>query len=107
MKKADIDRIATELGCELPDDYRTLLERDADELARAQAILQWTALLWTDADEILKENLNMRRDASDMTIGSTDADQEPLPQHYLVVGTNGGGDYWFVDVTGTRTGLWF
>lgn len=46
----------------------------------------------------------MRKYADDMTIG---AQEKPWPKHYIVVGTNGGGDYWFIDITHQKKGLWF
>ena len=107
MTDAEIEKIDAALGCTLPVDYRTVLALHADTLTRASRTLRYFVVPWTDADRIIKENLASRSHALEMSIGEDEDDALPWPNHFVVVGTNGGGDFWFIDVTGEKPGLWF
>ncbi|AWM37548.1 SMI1 / KNR4 family protein [Gemmata obscuriglobus] len=104
MGEAEVARIESALGHPLPGEYRDFLRRHADEVRRIKATLPQRAVLWTDADAIIRENLAARQRAAWMTVGE---DEEPWPASYLVVGTNGAGDYWFVDRGGAMWGVGF
>ncbi|HEY1188361.1 MAG TPA: SMI1/KNR4 family protein [Gemmata sp.] len=104
MGEADVARIESALGCLLPGEYRDFLRRHSDEVCRIKAAVPFRAVLWTDADAVIRENLDARKRSDAMTIGK---DGEPWPEEFLVVGTNGGGDYWFVDRSGAKWGVWF
>jgi hypothetical protein len=104
MNESDVTKIEWALGYSLPADYRTFLLNDTDEVNRLAELMPLRSVLWTNADEIVRENIELRKHASDMTIGE---EQKAWPENYLVVGTNGGGDYWFIDRDGKQTGLWF
>jgi hypothetical protein len=104
MGESDVARIETALGHPLPAEYRDFLRRHADEVRRIKESLPFRVVLWTDPDDIIRENREARKYADAMTIGE---DGEPWPDEFLVVGTNGGGDFWFVDRSGAKWGLWF
>ena len=107
MQHQDIEKIETTLGYSLPPDYKAFLIQHTDELIHAGNLLKYYATLWTDAEEIIQGNLDARTYAADMVIGEDESHQQSWPEYYLVVGTNGGGDFWFIDRTGTKSGLWF
>ena len=104
MDEANAARIESSLGYAFPGEYRDFLVRHTEEVYRIKELLIFRAVLWTDADEIIRENENARKYADAMTIGD---DQRPWPDNFMVVGTNGGGDYWFVHRDGSARGLWF
>jgi hypothetical protein len=103
VTETDVARIESSLGRPLPSGYRTFLLLHSDEVRLIKEKLPYRAVLWTDPDEIIRENQEARTYAAAMTIGE---DEKPWPEDYLVVGTNGGGDYWFID-DGSKPGLWF
>jgi hypothetical protein len=107
VTESDIRRIEETLGVVLPSDYRQFLLSDADEAQRIVRELPFRAPLWVNADEIICENQLARETSDVMTIGESEADEIPWPDRYVVVGTNGGGDYWFVHADGGERGLWF
>ena len=100
MTEAEILRVEAALGYPLPGEYRYFLLRYSEEVRRIkQAVPRWAAL-WITAEDIIHGNQNARRYAVGMTV-----DDEPWPEDYMVVGTNGGGDYWFVDRSGAMWGI--
>ena len=107
MHQQDIEKIETMLGYSLPPEYKAFLMQHTNELIRAGNILKYYATLWTDAEEIIQGNLDARTYAADMVIGEDESHQQSWPEYYLVVGTNGGGDFWFIDRTGAKSGIWF
>ena len=104
MTETDITRIESSLGCALPGEYRDFLVRHADEVRRIKKLLPFRAVLWTDADEIIRQNHDARTYATAVTFGH---DEQPWPDNFLVVGTNGGGDYWFIHCNESKPGVWF
>jgi cell wall assembly regulator SMI1 len=107
VTSADVDRIEAALGCKLPPDYRELLVTHADVLTRASSTLEYFAVPWTEADDIIRGNRDARSYADDMTFGTDEDGELPWPEHHFVVGTNGGGDFWFIDLSAEKEGLWF
>lgn len=103
MSDKDIDYIELCLGYSLPHEYRVFLARHSDELRRIKELLPCRAVIWTDPDEIIRTNEWFRRHADQMPV---DDKRSPWPENYLVVGTNGAGDYWFAHRDGSKTGLW-
>lgn len=102
MEEAEIVRIERTLGYSLPGEYRYFLWRHTDEVREIEELLEFRAVLWTDADDIIAGNRDLDKQADVMLVGD-----EPWPDTFFLVGTNGGGDYWFVDRTGARRGVWF
>ena len=94
VNRDEVDRIEAELACSLPADYRAFLIQNAAELKQAELLMPLYAVLWSDPDVIVEENRSAREYATSMTIGE---EQAPWPETFIVVGTNGGGDYWFID----------
>ncbi len=104
MKEKDIKKLEALLGYSLPQAYGSFLINNSNELRLIKKTLPYYAVLWTDLKDILKENKLAGKYAQDMTIGKN---EEPWPETYMVVGTNGGGDYWFIHKDDAKTGLWF
>jgi hypothetical protein len=102
--KAEIDYIELCLGSPLPPDYRRFLTHHAAELRSIKDQLPLKAVLWTDPDDIIRGNQYARQHAARMLVGRRG---RPWPVNYVVVGTNGAGDYWFVHREESKPGLWF
>jgi len=102
MKEADVKKIETALGCSLPAEYRSFLIDHSDEVRRIKEMLPLRAVLWSDPKEIIRENKAARKYAHEMVIGK---EERPWPKDFLLVGTNGGGDYWFIDTAGALEGI--
>ena len=107
MTESDILGIESALGLALPRDYRQFLVAGVDEAKRIAEDLPFLATSWTDADEIIRGNRLARAFADEMTIGEDEDDETSWPDRYVLVGTNGGGDFWFVQADGGEPGLWF
>jgi hypothetical protein len=103
MTDAAITKIESALGYALPNDYRDFLRKNGDEVIRIKELLPLRAVLWTDAEEIIRQNFGMRKYAKEMTIGRRG---RRWPENYMVVGTNG-ADYWFIHQDRSKRGLWF
>jgi hypothetical protein len=103
MTNAAITKVESALGFALPNDYRDFLSNNADEVLRIKELLPLRAVLWTDAEEIIRENIAMRKHAKEMTVGRQG---RRWPETYIVVGTNG-ADYWFIHQDRSKRGLWF
>lgn len=105
MTEADVARIESALGHSLPADYRAFLIRHADELRRMDELRTLRAVIHYDPDEIIGDNnFAHRRGAGVFQLGP---ERRPWPENYLIVGTNGGGDYWFIHRDGFDPGVWF
>ena len=102
--QADIDYIELCLGYALPADYRRFLLQHAGEVRRLKEQLPRGAVPRTAPDGIIRGNTQARRLAAQMPGGEN---RLPWPENYLVVGTNGGRDYWFVHRDESESGLWF
>jgi hypothetical protein len=104
MTERDIKRIESALGSALPTEYREFLVEHSDDVSRIKQLLPLRAILWSDAKEIITGNNATRKSAKEMCIGP---EHEPWPETFVVVGTNGGGSYWFIDTSGAKVGLWY
>ena len=58
---------------------------------------------FTTAKAIIDANKDIRADPS---IQPTNGDREPWPLKYLIVGDDGGGDYWCVDLKAKKEAIW-
>jgi hypothetical protein len=94
MDEADIVRIEAAVGCPLPGGYRTFLAKSSAEVARLAVAMPSRAVIWTRADLIIRGNQTGRG------IGP------PWETGAVVVGTNGGGDFWFVRRAGRGLLFW-
>ena len=102
MNESDIALIESSLRISLPADYKEFLLQHTDEVRQIKAKLPFRAVLWTDAEQIISENELAQSKAGMMRIG-----KKHWPKNYCVVGTNGAGDYWFIDVEVIQPGVWF
>ena len=103
MKEVEIHKIESSLSCKLPKGYRKFLLNRGEEVAELKELLPLRVVLWMDPDEIIDENQSARKYADDKPIGKK---RNPWPDHYFLVGTNGAGDYWFIDLSGELRGIW-
>jgi SMI1/KNR4 family protein SUKH-1/ankyrin repeat protein len=104
MNNSEIERIELALTISLPHEYRQFLSQHSDELDRLRDSLLTVATLWTTADEIIAQNKLAISVRDQMLIGTHNL---KWPEDYLLVGTNGAGDYWFIDLKKKEPGLCF
>jgi len=107
MKTEEVAFIDASLGYSLPSHYREFMLRYGDEIADIKSRLPLRAAILTSGDAIIKENHAARHYAEMMTIVEGGDDEKPWPEDYFIVGTNGGGDFYFVMRSGCDPGLWF
>jgi hypothetical protein len=103
MNEHDISGIELAVGVTLPAHYRRFLADHAEELRDAKAKLPMRAVLYFAADDIIGINAGLRDNPRMIEINE---DSEPWPLNYFVVGTNGGGDFWMVDLDDPREAIW-
>lgn len=103
MNERDISGIEAAVGVTLPDHYRRFLAGHAAALRDAKARLPVRALLYFDPKEIVGINKGLHDNPRMIEINE---DSEPWPLNYFVVGTNGGGDFWMVDLNDPREAVW-
>ncbi len=104
MTEADIAQIEVALGYSTPHHYREFITRHAGELRRIKDTLPLRAVIHTEPDDVIGDNLFARRSPECFIIGE---DNQPWPEGHFIIGTNGGGDYWFVHRDGSDPGLGF
>ena len=102
MSEKDIVRVESALGCRLPVGYRNFLVRHTDEIERIKKALPTRAVLWTNANLIIRANRAEEIAAMAKAYGA----EGPWSDETIVVGTNDGGDYWFVHRKRSPAGLW-
>jgi SMI1 / KNR4 family (SUKH-1) len=98
----DIARIEAALGCRLPVGYRNFLARHTDEVERLKQAMPVRAVLWTDPAAILRANRPGWIAEMTRAFGATG----PWAGDTIVVGDNGGGDYFFVYRKRSPAGVW-
>lgn len=87
MTAEDFEKIEKELSLSLPVAYREALMRPEFQ-SEAAGFQEFTG----DADEIIGLNLEVRKEGFYGV---------KWPEHYLVIGEDGAGDYYFTDVNRT------
>ncbi|HSQ54217.1 MAG TPA: SMI1/KNR4 family protein [Gemmata sp.] len=103
MTERDLARVEQKLGVKLPAHYRKFLLEHGVEIARAKRKGGFVPF-FTTAKEIIDANAELRANPA---LRDTNEDTEPWPLKYLIVGTNGGGDDWCVDLSNRRETIWF
>lgn len=102
MTERDIGRVEKALGVRLPAHYRRFLAGYGTAVARLKREGAFVPL-FTAAKDIIEANAALRADPARQP---TNRDRDPWPLRYLVVGADGAGDYWCVDLTGRRETVW-
>ena len=103
MNEQDVAGIEASVGVAVPAHYRRFLVEHARALRDAKARLPMRAVLYFTAEDIVRINKGLRDNPRMIEINE---DTEPWPPNYFVVGTNGGGDYWMVDLDDPREAIW-
>lgn len=103
MTEADLVKIESALGYSLPAHYRTFILQHGNEIRRIENALPLRSVLYTDPEEMIDAN-NFSRTGDVFRLGEG---QLPWPENYLLVATDGGGDYWYVHRDGADPGVWF
>lgn len=103
MTERDVARIEKALDVKLPVHYRRFLIEHGAAVAKAKRAGGFVPLFAT-AKEIIEANQELRANPS---LQLTNEDTEPWPLKYLIVGTDGGGDEWCVDLKSKREVIWF
>lgn len=102
MTERDVARVEKKLDIRLPAHYRQFLIEHGAAVAKAKRGGGFVPF-FTTVKEIIEANEALRADPNRQP---TNQDTEPWPLKYLIVGTDGGGDYWCVDLTGKREVIW-
>jgi hypothetical protein len=103
MTEKEIAGIEAVVGVSLPDHYRRFLREHAKALRSAKKKLPMRALLYFDPQEIVEINKGLHDNPRMIEINE---DSEPWPLNYFVVGTDGGGDFWMVDLNDPNEAIW-
>lgn len=102
MTERDVARIEKALDVKLPIHYRRFLTEHGAAIAKEKRAGGFVPY-FTTAKEVIEANKALRANPS---LRDTNADTEPWPLKYLIVGSNGADD-WCVDLTGKRELIWF
>jgi hypothetical protein len=102
VTERDVARVEKQLGVQLPAHYRRFLRDHGTAVARARRRGVFVPF-FTAAKEIIDANKTLRANPS---LRDTNRDTEPWPLKYLIVGTDGGGNDWCVDLTDEREVIW-
>jgi hypothetical protein len=102
MSEADVARVEAALGYSLPAHYRQFILR-RDEIRRIKDALPLRTVMYDDREEMIRDNV-FSRTGDVFRLGE---EQLPWPDTYLLVATNGGGDFWYVHRDGADLGVWF
>jgi hypothetical protein len=103
MSEVEAAQVEAALGCVFPAYFREFIVRYSDELKQTQTALPLRTGLYTDPDEMIRDNV-FSRTGDVFRLGE---EQRPWPENYLLVASNGGGDYWYVYRDGSDRGVWF
>jgi hypothetical protein len=103
MTVRDIERIEKALDVKFPVHYRRFLIEHGAAVAKAKREGAFVPF-FTTAKEIIKANQELRANPN---LRDTNRDTEPWPLKYLIVGSDGGGDEWCVDLKSKREAIWF
>jgi hypothetical protein len=103
MTDQTIAEIEAAVGVAMPDHYRRFLREHAETLRDAKARLPMRAVLYFEPKDIVWINKGLRDNPRMIEINE---DSEPWPLNYFMIGTNGGGDYWMVDLNEAREAFW-
>ena len=103
MTEHEIAGIETAVGIALPAHYRWFLMEHADTLRDAKQRLPMRAILYSEPGDIVWINKALRDNPHMIEVNE---DEDPWPPNYFMIGTDGGGDYWMVDVDDSRETFW-
>jgi hypothetical protein len=103
VNEQDIAGIEAAVGVALPDHYRRFLTEHAGTLRDAKKRLPMRAVLYFAPEDIVRINKGLHDNPRMIEVNE---DTEPWPLNYFVVGTDGGGDYWMVDLGDPREAVW-
>src|SRR4051812_29913339 len=103
MTERDVAQVEKVLGVKLPIHYRRFLTEHGAAVAKTKRAGGFVPF-FTTAKEIINANQELRANPS---LQLTNRDTEPWPLKYLIVGTDGGGDEWCVDLKSKREVIWF
>jgi cell wall assembly regulator SMI1 len=103
VTEQEIADIEAAVGVSLPAHYRRFLLEHAGTLRDAKQRIPMRALLYSEPEEIIWINKGLRDNPRMIEINE---DSEPWPPNYFVIGTDGGGDYWMVDLNDEKEAFW-
>ena len=100
MTEIDLSRIEQAIGTRLPAHYRDFLRDHSDTLRETKARFPMMVVLQHDPDILAGDNAPDTR--GKMRVG----EYLEWPEEFFRVGTNGGGDYWFINLDSPRARVW-
>ena len=107
MNEADIVKIEDYVGLTVPESYRQLLLDYPEPLAS----LRWSGIrptsfeLFNKSKKILQENKFVRSSTFNMEDDS--GETHTWPNHFLVIGESGGGDYYAINLKNKKAAVYF
>ena len=103
MNEQDIAGIEAAVGVALPDHYRRFLRSTRGRCGTPRRSSPCGRCCTSRPEDIVRINKGLHDNPRMIEINE---DSEPWPLNYFVVGTNGGGDYWMVDLNDPREAVW-
>lgn len=109
MTEAEVARIEARLKVVLPPHYRSFVLAYPRTLLNAALDMKtWQepaaeSFLFNDPKRVIDINRAVREPGRLML----DGESEPWPGNYLIVGADGGGNYWCVDLEKQGKTVWF
>ena len=107
MTEVDLARIETELAVTVPAHYREFVLAYPQTLRQAKfdynGELASDSFLFDDPQQVIDSNKGIREPG----LLVVDSETEPWPDEYLIVGADGGGNYWCVKLGSKSKAVWF
>lgn len=107
MTQADIARIEAELGISLPAPYCEFVLAYPQSLREAKFAYNQepasASFVFDNPQLVIDLNRGMREPGLLVMDGET----APWPNEYLIIGADGGGNYWCVKLGGRSKAVWF
>src|SRR5437016_6227956 len=107
MTQSDVARIEAELGINLPVHYREFILGYPQSLREAKFAYNQepasASFLFDDPQLVIDLNRGMREPG----LLVLDSETAPWPDEYLIIGGDGGGNYWCIKLGVRSKGVWF
>ncbi|HYT92003.1 MAG TPA: SMI1/KNR4 family protein [Gemmataceae bacterium] len=107
MTEADVASIESELRVTLPSHYREFVLNYPNALREAKFEYNQESaaqsLLFDDPQLVIDLNQGVRK----LGLFLADGETEPWPDKYLIIGADGGGNYWCIIRGGRSKAVWF
>ncbi len=109
MTAADLTAIERKLRVSLPEHYRALVLAYPPALLEAELDLgSWrqspgNSLLFNNSKQVIALNQAVRKPG----LLIADSESTAWPDHFLIIGADGSGNYWCLDLAGKSKAVWY